>query len=675
MKNISIAIFISLLFFQFSYSQITKNKIPNWVVLQKYNTHPDIDYDEISEGTVILLFSEQFNIPKQEAFYRTVTKITDNVGIQSASTISATYDPVYQNISFHKVSIIRDGKVIDKLDISNFQSIRRETRADNYVYDGTLNALLNISDVRTGDIVDMSYTVKGFNPIHNGSFSNSFYLNDIEPYGKLYYKFISDKELNYKAYNTTISPKIEKKKGFTYTWIATNTKKAAYENNTPNWKLTYATVFISTYNSWKEVVDWGVDVYDIKTKPNAALLKKIKKIKRGYSNDAKRIKVTLNFVQNEIRYLALSSGIGGYKPFSPNKIFDNRYGDCKDKSILMVAMLREMGIESYPMLVNTNLLNTVTDLPPSHKIFNHCVVKVIDKAKNEYWFDPTISNQGGTYYSTYFPDYKSGLVLKKGNTEFEEIFSTHSNEVEITDLYELEEVGNGAKLTITTKYFENEADIQRNFFKQNSISSINKDYERYLSSYYKSIHATQKPEYKDQKMKNIFTVTEFYKIDSIWQADPNINKKITASFTPYSISDVISIPNSSLGRKTEYALSYPLTRRHHINIKLPEDWSIRKEENTINSDGFYYEYSSYKEYNSDLIQLNYYYQTQKNHVTAEEFNKYTKDITSLNSELAYELYVNNSKGSKRFFSKNYKTIFIWLIIILGIFAIRNITKV
>ena len=83
---------------------------------------------------------------------------------------------------------------------------------------------------------------------------------------------------------------------------------------------------------------------------------------------------------------------------------------------MMAAMLNEMNIEAYPMLVNTTLKHTITELLPSPIFFDHCVVKVVGKDTRELWYDPTITNQGGTYENVYFPNYKYGLVLKPGKS-------------------------------------------------------------------------------------------------------------------------------------------------------------------------------------------------------------------------------------------------------------------
>lgn len=125
--------------------------------------------------------------------------------------------------------------------------------------------------------------------------------------------------------------------------------------------------------------------------------------------------ITLNlirYVQDEIRYLGLESGIGAYKPHSPEKVYQQKFGDCKDKSLLLVALLQKEGISAYPLLVNTSIRQNLNQFQPSNRIFDHCVV-AINLDDNNYFIDPTLSLQGGDLDHTYFPDYGLGLLVKE----------------------------------------------------------------------------------------------------------------------------------------------------------------------------------------------------------------------------------------------------------------------
>ena len=81
------------------------------------------------------------------------------------------------------------------------------------------------------------------------------------------------------------------------------------------------------------------------------------------------------FVQHDIRYVAIELGIGGWQPHAAPDVFSHRYGDCKDKATLMRAMLREMGVDSYQVVINAQR-GVITREMPVHNGFNHVILAI-----------------------------------------------------------------------------------------------------------------------------------------------------------------------------------------------------------------------------------------------------------------------------------------------------------
>jgi hypothetical protein len=80
-------------------------------------------------------------------------------------------------------------------------------------------------------------------------------------------------------------------------------------------------------------------------------------------------------VQHEIRYVAISLGIGGVQPHPAPEVFSHGYGDCKDKATLVRSMLSEIGIESYHVVINSER-GSVTRGMPAHNGFNHVITAI-----------------------------------------------------------------------------------------------------------------------------------------------------------------------------------------------------------------------------------------------------------------------------------------------------------
>ncbi|TBN06721.1 DUF3857 domain-containing protein [Hyunsoonleella flava] len=632
------------------HAQIKTSNTPQWVIQQTYEKNPAIDLNEISYGLLTLLSDEQIHIPKQERYLRVVRKITDNVGVQDGSAISINYDPTYQTLFLHNITVIRNGETINKLNVNDFQSIRQESNAESYIYDGSLNAIANLSDIRNGDILDVSYTIKGFNPIHGTHFSGGTTLNDFQPVGKINYYLISDKQLQYKLLNSDITPKIGRYKGYTtYQWHAMETEAPEFEENTPMWYMPYHNLFVSDFKSWDAVVDWALKIYQDNVKPSQALLEKIEQIKNSSEYEGERIFATLKFVQDDIRYLGLESGIGAYKPFSPNKVLEQRFGDCKDKSWLMVTMLRNMGIKAYPVLINSIYGESLHQFLPSPKVFDHVVVKVVDSTDTNLFYDPTNSNQFGNYKSVSFPNYGKALVVKKGTTALEQVTPKSENLVEVFDTYDLPTVGGSGTLNTMTVYKEAEADVIRARYKSSSLSSLSKDFKNYYDNLYDGVEVLKDPIFDDDSLVNEILVEESYKISDLWTPMVGNDKNISVEFYPYSILDVFVIPDEK-ERKTPFALYYPTHKKHQITVKLPRRWSFKLDKVNVNSKSFDFSMTSKMNPSKDILYLNYEYQNKTSYVKPEDFEDYYTKIKEVEQIMAYYIYIPKSEANSGNFS-------------------------
>jgi hypothetical protein len=82
------------------------------------------------------------------------------------------------------------------------------------------------------------------------------------------------------------------------------------------------------------------------------------------------------FVIEKTRYVGLEFGIHGYKPYPASQVLLRRFGDCKDKALLLMALLREVGIESELVLLRSRRAGGVDSEPASLAIFDHAITYV-----------------------------------------------------------------------------------------------------------------------------------------------------------------------------------------------------------------------------------------------------------------------------------------------------------
>lgn len=169
-----------------------------------------------------------------------------------------------------------------------------------------------------------------------------------------------------------------------WSWVLRDVPAVKFESNMPSLERVAGGMSLALIPpqgslrklaSWREIGHWYGELARDRLQATPAIRAKVAELVKGESDPLGRVRAIARFVQNEIRYVAIEIGIGGYQPHAAGETFANRYGDCKDKVTLMAVMLREAGIESHFLIVNTNREALVEDSPPT-LWFDHVVIAV-----------------------------------------------------------------------------------------------------------------------------------------------------------------------------------------------------------------------------------------------------------------------------------------------------------
>lgn len=128
-------------------------------------------------------------------------------------------------------------------------------------------------------------------------------------------------------------------------------------------------------DSWQDVGKWYAALAADRRIASPDIKQKVLDLTAGSKDTLSKIQALTGFMQKEIRYVAIEIGIGGYQPHFAQSVFANRYGDCKDKATLLAAMLHEIGIDSFYLLVNTERGVITADYPPTRG-FDHVILAI-----------------------------------------------------------------------------------------------------------------------------------------------------------------------------------------------------------------------------------------------------------------------------------------------------------
>ena len=129
------------------------------------------------------------------------------------------------------------------------------------------------------------------------------------------------------------------------------------------------------FATWDDMGKWYSTLLAGRVDASAEVKQQVAALTAGKSTPLEKMQAIAQFLQHDIRYVAIELGIGGYQPHSAPEVFSHRYGDCKDKATLMRSMLHEAGIDSYHVIINAER-GAVTSETPAHNGFNHAILAV-----------------------------------------------------------------------------------------------------------------------------------------------------------------------------------------------------------------------------------------------------------------------------------------------------------
>ena len=161
-----------------------------------------------------------------------------------------------------------------------------------------------------------------------------------------------------------------------YRWAATDVARVDIEPAMPGLTEIAPYLHISTYQSWQEVGRWYWSLVKDQLQSDPTVRQVAAQVTAGLHSDADKVRALHRFVIEKTRYVGLEFGIHGYKPYPVSQVLLRRFGDCKDKALLLVALLREQGIESELVLLRSRRAGLVDSEPASLAIFDHAITYV-----------------------------------------------------------------------------------------------------------------------------------------------------------------------------------------------------------------------------------------------------------------------------------------------------------
>jgi hypothetical protein len=159
-----------------------------------------------------------------------------------------------------------------------------------------------------------------------------------------------------------------------YKFALADVPRVVPEPSMPGFAEVAPYLHVSTYRTWQDVGRWYWGLVEDQLAPDDTIARAAAAATRGLTTELDRVRALHRLVLERTRYVALEFGIHGFKPYRVSQVLGRGFGDCKDKASLLLALLREVGIEAQLVLVRTRRNGRIDAEPASLAVFDHAIV-------------------------------------------------------------------------------------------------------------------------------------------------------------------------------------------------------------------------------------------------------------------------------------------------------------
>lgn len=306
--------------------------------------------------------------------------------------ISLSWNPAAGAPVVHVIRIHREGEVIDVLQKTSFEILRREDQLEAAMLDGILTAVLRVPDLRVGDEVEFGATIRSSDPTLGKDDAGMLLLGP-EPAPGRYHLRLSWEEGTRPAVQMSADMKAAAQQGAqAIDYRFDNPSALVPPKDAPPRYFWQRIVEYSRFADWAGISRRFAPLFAAASRLDGGspLKREAARIAAAHAQPLDRAGAALKLVQQDVRYVYVGLNGGNLTPATAEETWQRRYGDCKGKTALLLALLRELGIEAEAVLVNNSGADDGFDgRLPSPRLFDHVLVRA-RVAGRSYWLDGTL---------------------------------------------------------------------------------------------------------------------------------------------------------------------------------------------------------------------------------------------------------------------------------------------
>ncbi|MCP5155575.1 MAG: DUF3857 domain-containing protein [Ectothiorhodospiraceae bacterium] len=400
-----------------------------------------------------LLVDEQHHVASQACARRWVRQLLSISAVQALAQVELEFEPDSQRLVVHELVVWRldpDGTWRKRapVDAAAFLLRQREQQLEQQMLNGRVSLVALLEDVRVGDVVDLAWTIEPRERLPGLAFTTYFAFAWRVPVARVRVALHlgADVPVRWRLHPGGDGPSpAEHATATLVEWAMDTPPVFEGESNVPGSHWHWPFLEVSGWTSWREVARFVSDLWsEAVASGSDAVGAEATRLAAG--NDTEQaILGAIRFVQEEVRYLAVDFGHGaGLLPCDAGTVLRRRFGDCKDKAVLLTALLRAMGVDARPVLVAGQWREAVGRLMPSAYAFDHAIVG-LEWNGTRHFVDPTVIGQRGDLAHRMPPPHGVGLAITAETTTLVELApaSAPPSTVALTELFSLDRRGRG----------------------------------------------------------------------------------------------------------------------------------------------------------------------------------------------------------------------------------------
>ena len=341
---------------------------------------------------VVLLDDGHFTVESDgssRSVERFLYRIDDESAVEYMGSVESDWSPWYSQRPKIEARVITKDGTVHLLDQAAVTEAPAGDESTDIFSDGRV-VRAPLPAIEVGSIVEYVITTDGRTPIEGAGLSEHFLFGLGVPVNRARLTIDAPLALTPRIVNRTIAkPVVEERNGRRITVWELGPIDAIddYENSLPPEELGAPYVAFSTGSSWKEIAARYAAIVDRQI-AGSTLQKAVRAAIGNATEPQEVVARLLAAIQKDIRYAGVEVGEGSIIPRPPKTVLQNKYGDCKDKATLLVAMLREAGLSAHVVLLRAGFDFDASNDLPGLGMFNHAIVRV-ENGDAPIWVDPT----------------------------------------------------------------------------------------------------------------------------------------------------------------------------------------------------------------------------------------------------------------------------------------------